>query len=79
MKVRPEVARDSGAMKLAGNLAPRLALKLCLNSADDEFVGMPTTTALLDVRGAGCQPAFLAAQASMSAILKYVLQFGGAV
>lgn len=49
MKVRPEVARDSGTMKLAGNLAPRLPLKLCLNFADEEFVGMPTTTALLEI------------------------------
>jgi hypothetical protein len=36
-------------MKLAGNLALSLPLKLCLNSADEEFVGVPTTTALLEI------------------------------
>jgi hypothetical protein len=76
-------------MKLAGNLALSLPLKLCLNSADEEFVGVPTTTALLEIPVVGnfCHPEGvpqgclkdLSHQTSSPLHLNRWFNFGGAV
>ncbi len=49
MKVKSQVGLAVADREAEARLAARVPLKLCLNSADDEFVGVPTTTALLEI------------------------------